>query len=118
VSQPFRSRDGIAEVAQGHPEIAAVGSIIGSCSARVWRLWEKTLTEPSKKERAKPASKKKEHDVSRAGALGVSCVNANPEEAARQVVTDLFEHLSRGGSVSMHVEEPDGKAYTFEVSAR
>jgi hypothetical protein len=29
--------------------------------------------------------------------------NATPEQAA-QIVTDLYEHLSRGGSVSVHVE--------------
>jgi hypothetical protein len=44
--------------------------------------------------------------------------NATPEEAAQQVVTDLFEHLSRGGSVSVHVEGSDGKDYTLAVSAR
>jgi hypothetical protein len=30
--------------------------------------------------------------------------NATPEEAARQVVADLFDLLARGGSVSVHVE--------------
>ena len=44
--------------------------------------------------------------------------NATPEEAAQQVVADLFDLLARGGSVSVHVEGSDGKGYTLEVSAR
>jgi hypothetical protein len=44
--------------------------------------------------------------------------NATPEEAAQQVVADLFDLLARGGSVSVRVEEMDGKEYTLEVTAR
>ncbi len=44
--------------------------------------------------------------------------NATPEEAAQQVVTDLFEHLSRGGTVSVRVEGLDGREHTLEVSGR
>ena len=44
--------------------------------------------------------------------------NATPEEAARQVVADLFDLLARGGSVSVHVEGLDGREYTLEVRAR
>jgi hypothetical protein len=44
--------------------------------------------------------------------------NATPEEAARQVVADLFDLLARGGSVSVHVEELDGKKHVLEVTAR
>lgn len=43
--------------------------------------------------------------------------NATPEEAAQQVVADLYEHLSRGGSVSVHVEELGGMEYMLEVTA-
>lgn len=43
--------------------------------------------------------------------------NTMPEEAAKQVVTDLYNHLSRGGSVSVHVEGSDGMEYTLEVTA-
>ena len=43
--------------------------------------------------------------------------NATPEEAAQQVVADLFEQLSKGGSVSVHVEELGGKEHMLEVSA-
>jgi hypothetical protein len=42
-------------------------------------------------------------------ALGLSGVQRDPEEAAQRVVADLFEQLSRGGSVSVHVEELGGK---------
>jgi hypothetical protein len=44
--------------------------------------------------------------------------NATLEQAAKQVVADLFEHLSRGGSVPVHVEESDGTEYELEVTAR
>lgn len=44
--------------------------------------------------------------------------NTTPEKAAKQVVTDLLDHLSRGGSVSAHVEGPDGMEHTLEVTAR
>jgi hypothetical protein len=44
--------------------------------------------------------------------------NATPEEAAQQVVADLYAHLSRGGPVQVHVEELDGREYTLEVTAK
>jgi hypothetical protein len=44
--------------------------------------------------------------------------NATPEQAAKQVVADLYDHLSRGGSVTVHIEELDGKEHTREVTAR
>ena len=44
--------------------------------------------------------------------------NTTPQEAAQQVVADLFDLLARGGSVSVHIEELDGKEHTIEVTAR
>lgn len=44
--------------------------------------------------------------------------NTTPEKAAKQVVADLLAHLSRGGSVSVHVEGSDGMEHTLEVTAR
>lgn len=44
--------------------------------------------------------------------------NVSPEQAARQVVADLYEHLSRGGSVSVRVTEMGGEEYTLEVTPR
>jgi hypothetical protein len=46
---------------------------------------------------------------------GCYAFNASPEEAAKQIVADLFEHLSRGGTVSVRVEGLDGTE--LEVSA-
>lgn len=43
--------------------------------------------------------------------------NATPEEAAQQVVADLFNLLARGGSVSVQVTEPGGREYVLEVTA-
>ena len=42
--------------------------------------------------------------------------NATPEEAAQQVVSDLFDQLSRGGTVTVHIEDADGKEHTLDVS--
>jgi hypothetical protein len=39
-------------------------------------------------------------------------------QEAKRVVADLFEQLSRGGSVSVYVAEFGGKEYTLEVRAR
>ena len=44
--------------------------------------------------------------------------NTTPEEAAKQVVADLYEHLSRGGSVSVHVASSDGTERTLDVATR
>jgi hypothetical protein len=44
--------------------------------------------------------------------------NSTPEQAAQQIVADLYAHLSRGGSVTVHIEELDGKEHTREVTAR
>lgn len=43
--------------------------------------------------------------------------NATPQEAAQQVVADLFDLLARGGNVSVHVEELGGKEHVLEVPA-
>jgi hypothetical protein len=42
--------------------------------------------------------------------------NATPEEAAQEVVADLFDLLARGGSVSVRVSELGGKERTIEVT--
>jgi len=44
--------------------------------------------------------------------------NATPEEAAQQVVADLYEHLSRGGTVSVRVGGLEGTKHTLEARAR
>jgi hypothetical protein len=49
---------------------------------------------------------------------GCYAFNATPEQAAKQIVTDLYEHLSRGGSVSVHVEGSDGLEHALEARAR
>jgi len=48
---------------------------------------------------------------------GCHAFNATPEEAARTVVADLYRLLSRGGSVTVHIEDADGSERTLEVSA-
>jgi hypothetical protein len=79
---------------------------------------ETTVTEPAKNERAKSEAVEPKSTMLTVQVLWVcQAFNATPEEAAQQVVTDLFEHLSRGGSVSVHVEGSDGMEHTLEVTA-
>jgi hypothetical protein len=80
---------------------------------------ETTMKEPAKKERAKSEPVEQKSTMLTVQVLwACHAWNATPEEAARQVVADLFDQLARGGSVSVHVEELDGTEYTLEVTAR
>jgi hypothetical protein len=80
---------------------------------------ERTVTEQAKKECATSEGDEQKRPLLTVQVLwGCQAWNATPEEAARTVVADLYELLSRGGSVSVHIEEADGKERTLEVSAR
>ncbi len=77
------------------------------------------MGEPPKKERLESEGVKQKSAVLIAQLLWAAHAwNATPEVAAQQVVADLYEHLSRGGSVSVHVEGSDGSQHTLEVAAR
>ncbi len=77
------------------------------------------MTQPVKKERTTPEAANQKSTMLTAQLLWAAHAwNATPEEAAQQVVTDLFEHLSRGGAVSVRVEGLDGRGHTLEVKAR
>jgi hypothetical protein len=74
--------------------------------------------EPAKKERLESEGVKQKSAVLVAQLLWAAHAwNTTPEQAAQQVVADLYEHLARGGSVSVRVEEMDGKEHTIEVTA-
>ena len=77
------------------------------------------MTEPAKRERAESEAVERRSTMLTVKVLwGCHAWNATPEEAAQQVVADLFEQLSRGGSVSVHVEGSDGEEHTLEATAR
>ncbi len=77
------------------------------------------MTEQAKKERATSEAVEKKSTMLTVQVLwGCHAFNATPEEAARQVVADLYEQLSRGGSVTVHIEDADGSERTLEVSLR
>jgi hypothetical protein len=77
------------------------------------------MMEPTDKERTKSEAVEEKSTMLTVQVLwACHAWNATPEEAARQVVADLFDQLARGGSVSVHVEELDGTEYTLEVTAR
>ena len=75
------------------------------------------MTEPAKNERAKSEAVEPKSTMLSVHVLW-AChpFNATPEQAAKRVVTDLFEHLSRGGSVSVHVASSDGTERTLDVA--
>ena len=75
------------------------------------------MGEPAKKERLESETVKKNAVLIAQLSWCAHVWNAAPEQAARQVVADLYEHLSRGGSVSVRVQEIDGEEYTVEVTA-
>jgi hypothetical protein len=74
---------------------------------------------PAKQERAESeAVQQKSTVVTAQVSWCAHAWNATPEQAARQVVADLYAHLSRGGSVTVRVEELNGKEHTIEARAR
>jgi predicted methyltransferase len=80
---------------------------------------EATVEEPAKKMSVNPEAVEQQSIMLTVQVLwACHAWNTTPEEAAKQVVADLYEHLSRGGSVSVHVEELGGKEHTVEATAR
>jgi hypothetical protein len=76
------------------------------------------VEEPANKERAKSEAVEQNSTVLIAQVSWCAHAwNATPDEAARQVVADLYAHLSRGGSVSVHVTSSDGRERTLDVAA-
>ncbi len=76
------------------------------------------MTEPAKNERAKSEAVEQQSIMLTVQVLwACHAWNTTPKEAAKQVVADLFEHLSRGGSVSVHVTSSDGREHTLDVVA-
>ena len=76
------------------------------------------MMEPTDKERTKSADVKQKSHVLIAQVSWMAHVwNAAPEQAAKQIVADLYAHLSGGGSVSVRVTEMGGEEHLLEVSA-
>lgn len=77
------------------------------------------MGEPAKKESVNTEAVENKSTMLTVQVLwGCHAWNATLEEAAQQVVADLYAHLSRGGGVQVHVEELGGKEYTLEVTAK
>ena len=77
------------------------------------------MGEPAKKERLESEGVKRKSAVLIAQVSWCAHAwNVSPEEAAQQVVADLYEHLLRGGSVSVRVTGMDGEEHMLEVAAR
>ncbi len=47
---------------------------------------------------------------------GCRVYNTTPGETPQRVVADLFEQLSQGGTVTVHIEDADGKEHTLDAS--
>jgi hypothetical protein len=72
--------------------------------------------EPAKKERGESEAVEQKIAMSVVQVVwGGYAFNASPEQAAKQIVTDLYEHLSRGGSMQVNVADSHGS--TLEVTA-
>ncbi len=92
--------------------------LVAKCP-REFATLETTVKEPAKKERAKSEPVEQKSTMLTAQVSWCAHAwNATPEEAAQQVVADLFDQLARGGTVSVHVEEMDGSEHTLQVRAR
>ena len=77
------------------------------------------MMEPADKERTKSEAARQKSTMLTVRVLwACHAFNATPEEAAQQVVADLFDLLARGGTVSVRVEGLDGDEHTLEVTAR
>jgi hypothetical protein len=77
------------------------------------------MTEPAKRKYAESEAAERKSTMLTAQLFWAAhAFNASPQEAAQQVVSDLYEHLSRGGTVSVRVEGLDGTTRTQEVTAR
>ena len=77
---------------------------------------ETTVTEPAKQERLESEAVEQRSIMLTVQVLwACHAWNTTPKEAAKQVVADLFDHLSRGGNVSVHVAESGGKEHTLCV---
>lgn len=75
------------------------------------------MTERAKKERAKSEVLEPKSTMLTVQVLwACHAFNATAEEAAKRVVTDLFEQLFRGGSVSVHVTSSDGTERTLDAA--
>ena len=77
------------------------------------------MEEPARKERIEDDAVEQNIAMSIVQVVwGGYSFNALPEQAAKQFVADLYEHLSRGGKVSVHVEALDGMEHALQVTAR
>jgi hypothetical protein len=73
--------------------------------------------EPAKKERLESEGAKQKSAVLIAQfSWCAHAWNVSPEEAAQQVVADLFDLLARGGNVSVHVTGMGGEEHMLEVA--
>jgi hypothetical protein len=75
--------------------------------------------EPARKERPESEAVKQKFAMLTAQLVWAAHAwNATPEQAGTQIVADLYEHLSRGGSVQVRVTGMGGEEHTIEVTAR
>jgi hypothetical protein len=80
---------------------------------------ETNMPEPAKRERIESEGVEQNETILVVQVVwGGYSFNASPEQAAKQFVADLYEHLSRGGKVSVHVEGSDGMEHELQVTAR
>jgi hypothetical protein len=93
--------------------LLSVPLLKGGISVRLGEI----MSGQAKKERSTSEAVEQKRAVLTVQVLwGCHAFNATPEDAARQVVADLYEQLSRGGTVTVHIEDADGREHTLDVS--
>jgi len=108
--------EGLAKFVQGHSEIPLSIPLLRVAEWSFATL-EAIVTQRAKMERSNSDSVEQKSTMLTVQVLwACHAFNATPEEAAKRVVTDLFEQLSRGGSVSVHVASSDGTERTLDVA--
>ena len=111
--------EGLAKFVQGHSENTHCQFPYCELPNQNSATQEATVEEPAKKTSVNAEAIEQQSIMLTVQVLwACHAWNTTPEEAAKQVVADLYEHLSRGGSVSVHVEELGGKEHTIEATAR
>lgn len=111
--------EGLAEFVQGHPESTRCRFHYCELPNQNSATQEATVEEPAKKTSVEAEAVEQQSIMLTVQVLwACHAWNTTPEEAAKQVVADLYEHLSRGGSLSVHVTSSDGAERTLDVATR
>ena len=111
--------EGLAKFVQGHSENTHCQFPYCELPNQNSATQEATVEEPAKKTSVNAEAIEQQSIMLTVQVLwACHAWNTTPEEAAKQVVADLYEHLSCGGSVQVQIADLDGREHTLEVTTR